>query len=262
MRMNPNFIITDIQRVILVGKDEYPETKSQFSTRLNSNELIFKLSGHSTVHFGSKTLNIVPNTVWFLPKGCTSQYLVERLEHGECIDVFFNSNVAVSDEAFSFNPIAAEKLSALFRKLFSVWVAKNDGYYFESISLLYKIFAQLQKQTYLPDNQYAVIKPALAYIEKHFPHKKITSEILSAQCGVSYTYFKSIFLKKFGMTPTKYMIWLKMNYACDLLRTELYSITRTAELCGYSDVYYFSRQFKEYMGISPTQFVKKYISSK
>ena len=48
----------------------------------------------------------------------------------------------------------------------------------------------------------------------------------------------------------------------DFLQLGEYSVTYTAELCGFSDVYFVSRQFKEYMGITPTAFVKKYISSK
>ena len=48
----------------------------------------------------------------------------------------------------------------------------------------------------------------------------------------------------------------------ELLRLESYSVARVAELSGFSDVYFFSRQFKEYMGLTPTEFVKKYKSSK
>jgi len=53
-----------------------------------------------------------------------------------------------------------------------------------------------------------------------------------------------------------------LHYACELLRLERYSVAQVAELCNFSDIYFFSRQFKEYMGITPTQFVRKYRSSK
>ena len=60
--------------------------------------------------------------------------------------------------------------------------------------------------------------------------------------------------------PKKYIIGLKMNYACELLRLERYTVTQVAELCRFSDVYFFSRQFKEYVGMTPTRFVKQYRS--
>ena len=87
-------------------------------------------------------------------------------------------------------------------------------------------------------------------------------EDLAALCGISDSYLKKLFHKKFGMPTSKYIISLRIHYACDLLQTEHYTTSKVAELCGYSDIYFFSRQFKRYMGISPTQFVKKYRSSK
>ena len=53
-----------------------------------------------------------------------------------------------------------------------------------------------------------------------------------------------------------------MNYATDLLQLGEYSISQIANLCGYEDIYSFSRQFKNEFGLSPTDFSKKYKSSK
>ena len=141
-------------------------------------------------------------------------------------------------------------------------MAKDEGYYFECISLLYGIFAELQKQNYIPENQYRAIQPAIAYIHEHFRDGKIAVDTLAACCGISPSYLKKLFIKKFGMPPLKYSISLKINYACDLLQSGLYSIRQVAEHCGYTDIYFFSRQFKEYMGISPSAFIEKYKSSK
>ena len=120
----------------------------------------------------------------------------------------------------------------------------------------------MQKENYIPEQQYQKIKPALEYIEKHFLSTRITVGYLAELCGISESYLKKIFIKKFGIPPVKYIIQLKMNYACDLLRYGQYSITQIAELLGYSNVYYFSRQFKESLGMTPTEFVLKYQSSK
>ncbi len=247
----------------MVGKDEYKETVTSFSkNKTCHNELIFHLSGESTVLFNGKQLVVTKDCIRFLPQGEVREYIVKRKTPGECIDVFFDTDIPVSDSAFVISPIQAEKIKALFKKLFAIWVAKDDGYYFECISLLYKIFAELQKKNYIPESQYSSIKPAIEYIEKHFLDKKITAEELVSCCAISYPYIKKLFVKKFGMSPIRYSIQLKINYACDLLRSEVYTVTQTSELCGYNDVYFFSRQFKEYVGISPTNFIKKYTSSK
>ena len=260
--MNNKFAITDIKRVILVGKDEYKETITSFTNKTCSNELIFHLSGESTVFFNGKQLDVKKDTIRFLPQGEIHEYIVKRKEHGECIDVCFDTDVPVANEAFVLILNQSEKIKSLFKKIFSVWVAKGDGYYFECVSIIYKIFAELQKKNYIPESQFNSIKPAIDYIEKHFLDKKITAEELTLCCTISYPYIKKLFVKKFGVPPIKYSIQLKINYACDLLKSEVYTISQISEICGYNDIYFFSRQFKEYMGLSPTDFINKYKSSK
>ena len=260
--MNQNFTIKGINRVILVGKGEYKEQTTVFTSDLRANELIFHFSGKAIVHFNGKVLETEENTIRFLPKGENKEYIVERIEWGECIDICFDTDVPISTEAFTLKIKQSEKVKNLFKKVFSVWVAKEDGYYFESISLLYKIFAELQKQNYIPESQYLAIEPAIEYIKENFLSNNLTIESLASKCKISRSYFKKLFIKKFGVPPVKYIIQLKINYACDLLQSGLYNITQTAELCGYNNVYFFSRQFKEYMGITPSAFIEKYKSSK
>lgn len=260
--MNKNFIITRIERVILVGENEYHEKTTSFNQPLHSNELILHLSGKLNVKFNGKTMCCEEGTLRFLPKGENREYVVDREEIGACIDVFFDTDIPISNEAFIIkikNHAVAENL---FKKIFSVWVAKNDGYYFECIGLLYKIFAEIEKQNYIPETQYNAIKPSLNFINANFLNCKLSIPDMAALCGISESYYKKLFIKKFGVPPSKYIIGLKINYACDLLLSRLYTITRVAELCGYNNPHFFSRQFKEYMGISPTDFVNKYKSSK
>ena len=260
--MEQNFVITEINRVILVGKNEYSQRKTCFETELNCSELIYHLSGKAIIRFNGKTLESEPDVIRFLPKGESSEYVVERTERGECIDVFFNTDFPLSPEAFTVKINENANLRNLFKKLFAVWIAKNDGYYYESMSLLYKIFAELQNKNYIPQNQYNLIKPAIEYVGKNFLGNKISVPYLAKKCGISEAYLKKLFIKRFGVPPVKYIIQLKINHACELLHSERYTITQVAELCGYSNVYYFSRQFKEYVGVTPTVFLQRYQSSK
>ena len=260
--MNNGFIITDIERVIYVDKNEYPQKKLQFSSFLHYNELICHLSGKSTILFNGKVLDVEENTLRFLPKGKSTEYIVKKKEYGECIDIFFNTNIPISDEAFVAKFSDNSNMISLFKKIFSVWVSKNDGYYFECMSLLYRIFAQMQKQNYIPLNQYNTIKPAIEYIEKNFLTHKISVPYLASLCQISEDYLQKLFIKRFGIPPIKYIIQLKLNHASDLLLSEQFSVTQVAELCGYENVYYFSRQFKEHIGVTPTVFIRRYKSSK
>ena len=260
--MEEKFVITEIKRIVMVGKNEYSEPMLSFGHTLNYNELIFHFSGQATVFFDDLVLETKPNTIRFLPQGENNRYDLIRHERGECIDVFFRADRPISKQAFVMNVSQNEKIGALFKKLFSTWVSKKEGYYFESVSLLYRIFAEMQKDTAKPSRHKLKIAPAMDMIHSDFLTRDFSLSELAAICKMGESYFQKLFKEIHGISPKKYIIQLKINHACDLLRLERYTVTQIAELCNFSDVYFFSRQFKEYMGITPTQFVNKYKSSR
>ena len=260
--MEEKFIITGIYRSVMVGKNEYPAKSTVFNCELEYNELIFNFSGHATVYFNDQVLETRANTVRFLPMGKPRRYEVLRHEHGECILVGFKTDRPISESAFVKDIKNSEKIGTLFKKLFSVWVSKNEGYYFEALSLLYKIFAEMQTDSHTPQSHYSKIKPAVDKIHEQFIKNELNVGELAAYVGMKESYFQRLFREKYGMPPKRYIIQLKVNHACELLRLGGYSVTEVAELSGFSCVYFFSRQFKEYMGITPTEFIKKYRSSK
>ncbi len=260
--MENRFLITSIRRVILVGKEEYRERVTVFRSKQIRNELIYHFSGRSTATFNGKRMENEPDTLRFLPAGEVREYAVERKEPGECIDVFFDTDSPVAPEAFVMRLRQNGKIRDLFRRIFSVWVSRREGSYFECLSLLYQIFAELEKNDYLPEKTAALIRPAAEYIEKHFLEGKIRAEDLAALSPVSYPYLKKLFVRRFGVPPIRYAIRLRIRYASDLLQSGQYCVKDAAEICGYRDAYYFSRQFKEVTGLTPTGFLKKYRSSK
>ena len=60
--MKQNFIITGINRVILVGKNEYPQNRIVFKQPTLSNELIYHFDGKAKVYFNDKVLETEENT--------------------------------------------------------------------------------------------------------------------------------------------------------------------------------------------------------
>ena len=114
--------------------------------------------------------------------------------------------------------------------------------------MLYKIFAELEKKNYIPESKFNKIKPALEYIEENFLSRNISCEFLAELCSISYSYLVRLFNEKYGVSPKRYIIQLKINYASDLLKSGQYSVSEVAEMSGFEDLYFFSRQFKEYIG--------------
>ncbi len=251
------FTITDIEKIILVDKNEYAETTSVFNPNLNSYELIYKLCGNTILNFNSKQYNIEGGTIYILPKGNNNNYSVERKIPGECIDIFFQCDKPLVNKVFVKKVTQNSKIETLFNKSFSVWAAKNQGYYLQCISIIYQILYELQDQLYISKDKLAKIKPALKYIESNFTNAKISCNELSKLCNISYSYLKKLFLEQYKLSPQKYINKMRINYACDLLREGKYTTTQIAEMSGFSDVFYFCKFFKKSMGITPTQFKNK-----
>lgn len=253
--MEKEFVITEITRVIMVGKEDFSQPKNSFGRSLQQNELIFHFSGRTTVFFDDQILETTPNSIRFLPRGEALRYDVLRHEAGECIDVFFRTDRPVAPRAFVVSASQNEKIGMLFRRLFSTWVSRTEGYYFESISLLYRILAEMQKST-SSGHYRQKIAPAIEIIHNEFLMSDLSVGMLGKACGMGESYFQKLFKKIYGISPKKYIIQLKINHACELLCLGAYSVSQIAELCNFSDVYFFSRQFKEYVGVPPTQFAK------
>ena len=49
--LDKEIYVTKLNRIIFVDKNEYPEKKTDFGTKLCGNEIIFHFSGHATVFF-------------------------------------------------------------------------------------------------------------------------------------------------------------------------------------------------------------------
>lgn len=248
--MNLDFIITDIISVRKTDEKKY-NGFVEYSPRLISNEIIYRPNGYSTVTFGTKTLETSPNSVHILPFSSVDKYRIDFKEPDYFIDIFFYTNKPVFTEPFVLNAIQSNRLNNLFNKAFSAFIKKDECYKFECISILYKIFAEINKKNYIPENKFLKIQPAIKYIETNFLNTNISCEFLAELCNISYSYLQRLFNEKYGLSPKKYIIQLKINYACDLLKTKQHSISEIAQMLGFEDLYFFSRQFKEYTGFSP-----------
>lgn len=99
----------------------------------------------------------------------------------------------------------------------------------------------------------AALMPALAYIEKHF-RDKVTSAKVSKACGMDSFQFSRAFKASFGITFKEYLIRVRIKEACRLLERQDIAVTEVAFLCGFNDPSYFSKVFKRYADVSPSDY--------
>lgn len=105
----------------------------------------------------------------------------------------------------------------------------------------------------LADEANPVVRRALYFMNKNL-HKKLSLDEIANEVGYSPTYFTTLFRKETNYSPLSYFSHLKILRACELLDYTSQKIKALSFHLGYSDPYYFTKDFKKKMGMSPRQY--------
>lgn len=91
----------------------------------------------------------------------------------------------------------------------------------------------------------------IARVRTLSPEALPTVAQMAASMSLSAEHFSRLFRQFSGQSPMRFIIDLRLTHARHLLLESSLSVGEIAELLRYSDVYFFSRQFKEKIGVSP-----------
>lgn len=105
------------------------------------------------------------------------------------------------------------------------------------------------------NSNHPYIEEAIAYIKENFS-KNINMTVVANQVSVNYTWFSETFKEHTGMNFNEYLKKLRIEEACRLLEKGCYKVYEISERCGFGDVKYFTKAFKEKMGVSPGEWGK------
>lgn len=92
----------------------------------------------------------------------------------------------------------------------------------------------------------------LEYV-RHF-YNSCTLESISRQFGYSQSYISLLIKKRAGMNFTQLRRQYRLEHAAAQLRETEHAIAEIAEMCGYRNLSFFYRAFKEKYGVTPQQY--------
>jgi AraC-like DNA-binding protein len=101
--------------------------------------------------------------------------------------------------------------------------------------------------------QYEQMRQLCARIQRD-PAQPMTIAALADACGYSVGHFTRLFHRCIGMSPRDFITKTRMEMAKSMLYLSGENIGRIAEQVGYNDIYHFSHRFREWTGMTPSDF--------
>lgn len=101
------------------------------------------------------------------------------------------------------------------------------------------------------------IKTMLLYIDEHYKDD-LNVSILSESAEISESEAMRCFHNMLGTTPIQYVKYYRIRKAAELLKVSDDKIVDIAIDCGFQDMSYFAKTFRETRGITPTDYREKF----
>jgi beta-N-acetylhexosaminidase len=102
-----------------------------------------------------------------------------------------------------------------------------------------------------------LIRQALMYVEENY-QREITLSILAEHLLISTVHLSRVFKKETGVNFISYLTNFRIEKAKSFLITSQLRVYEIANLCGFSDVNYFSKVFYKVVGINPIDYRNNY----
>ena len=243
-------------------------------------ELVFILEGSGTHKFNNISHQLLPGMVFVVKPGDYHGYfdnnqlflmnvimygldmlsLLQDLKGMEGFHFLFMEDISRDGDYINFHQLTAAELMQA-RKLLEMMEQEYEerlpGYQANLksvfLNLCVMVMRSYEHRGQQNDTSTAKLGRALAYMEKNF-YRNISIPEIADQAYFSLRQFQRIFSTKYGMSPVQYLLNLRIQAASYHLLNSEASISQIAELCGFEDSNYFSRQFKKVTGRSPREY--------
>lgn len=240
-------------------------------------ELILVLQGSFSLSLDGEILELGAGDSAFLPEGIIHGGTPHACIY-ECIvfdmDRFLqDSTICRERYTAALGPgariqtrfVRSSDVGLIVDRLFEAMEKEQPGYEFITTGLLWQFIGTVLQQRLFTKpsdgdrrsgDRALQIKNVLMRIRKDYA-APLTLEQLAAEAGLAPQYFCRVFRQVTGRTPIDYLNYYRIECAAELLCATDGSITDIALQCGFNDLSYFIRLFRQYKGVSAGRFRKQ-----
>ena len=219
--------------------------------------MILKFEGETEYYNNGNTYISNSNNAVILPAGSVYDWSCTKSGHYSVVE--FDADFTHTD-ILSFPIKDSEKLLNAFREIEYKLSTPTPLHTAEMIRSCYGLlimFSKLSTPRNAPDDKQKKIASALEYIIKNY-NTDISNELLAGLTGLSVVYFRKLFREIKGEPPIAFARRLRIEKAMEMLKSDYGRIGEVAFSLGYQNIFDFSRDFKNHVGVSPTEYAKKF----
>ena len=201
---------------------------------------------------------VFPDEMVYIP--ANTEFLREVIEP---ID-FHQFSFSVGEESGYFQQLAPGKLNIPKEQTRAIMRSADmiAAFPTETERLAKEILHKITVDNYLFSRAASVahlspeVLAASRYIQQH-PEGSLSVSDLAESLHLPHNGLIWKFNRELNMSPKQYIQLCRINRAKELLLDGDLPVSRIAELCGYSNMYYFSNAFKKSEGMSPSAYRRK-----
>ncbi|WNS45587.1 AraC family transcriptional regulator [Paenibacillus sp. MMS20-IR301] len=157
---------------------------------------------------------------------------------------------------YAFAPDDPAQLLLQLQELRRLWLDPEALQRIQGKSRLYQFIYEVEKQLQRAagsQDKEDLVTQAIRYINE-FYHEPVSLSSVAGRLNYSVSYLAKQFKSRTGSSLIDYLIRVRVDKACRLLRQTDLSLQEVAASVGYPDLSYFIRIFKKTAGETPGQF--------
>lgn len=244
---------------------QYPQKYSINNMLSPEQQFIFQytVSGEGAITINSHTYSLKPGQAFLIERPSVTHYFLPKgSSHWELKFISFNSvsnNILksiINEYGNVFTLPSSSSAMDYWETLYRLSVDNDMNNFFTASACAYAFMMHLNDTLrripgiHRSNNR---LQTCLDTIHANY-RNPLTLEQLADICSLSPSYLTKIFKDSFKVTPIQYLINYRIERACHMLLQEDLSIEDIALKNGFNSANYFSRIFKQVVGISPKKY--------